>query len=105
MPPADETRPDLQRTRRAVRVSIIGRVQGVWFRGWTVDEAERRGLDGWVRNRSDGSVEALFAGARDAVDDMVVACHRGPDMAHVMGVSVGPATDPGSTGFRQQPTL
>ena len=102
---ADETRPASPEPRRAVRVSITGRVQGVWFRGWTVDEAQRRGLDGWVRNRRDGSVEALFAGAPEAVDDMVAACHRGPGMAHVMGVSVGPAADPGSTGFRQQPTF
>ena len=45
-----------------VRVVISGRVQGVWYRGWTVDEARARGLDGWVRNRRDGSVEAVFQG-------------------------------------------
>ena len=46
----------------ALRVVIEGRVQGVWFRAWTVEAASGRGLDGWVRNRRDGTVEALFAG-------------------------------------------
>ena len=50
--------------RRAVRVRIAGRVQGVNFRAWTRDEAERLGLDGWVRNEADGSVTALLAGSR-----------------------------------------
>ena len=45
------------------RVVISGRVQGVWYRGWVVDEALARGLDGWVRNRRDGTVEAVFQGA------------------------------------------
>ena len=58
-------------------VRIEGRVQGVWFRGWTVDDATRLKLDGWVRNRRDGSVEALFAGRAQAVDKMLAACRRG----------------------------
>jgi acylphosphatase len=47
---------------RAAHVRIVGRVQGVGYRAWTVDEARRRGLSGWVRNRSDGDVEAVFSG-------------------------------------------
>ena len=50
-----------------VRVRISGRVQGVWYRGWTVDEARRLGLSGWVRNRRDGSVEAVFSGPEHVV--------------------------------------
>ncbi len=69
-----------------VRVRIEGRVQGVWFRGWTIEEARHRGLDGWVRNRVDGSVEALFSGSQEAVEAMIAACHRGPAAARVSSV-------------------
>jgi acylphosphatase len=89
---------------RAVAVRIEGRVQGVWYRGWAVDEAERRGLCGWVRNRSDGSVEALFIGPEALVADMVEACRRGPPAARVSNVVETPAQDDGSQGFRQRAT-
>jgi acylphosphatase len=89
---------------RAVRVRIEGRVQGVWYRGWTVAEAERRGLRGWVRNRSDGSVEALLIGTDTAVADMIAACRRGPPAARVGAVIERPAQDDGSPDFRQRPT-
>ena len=91
--------------RKSVRVVILGRVQGVFFRGWTMDRAEVRGLDGWVRNRTDGSVEALFAGPAEAVDHMVEACRRGPGHAKVTQVYVEPADDPGAVGFEQRPTV
>jgi len=91
-------------TEKAVRVVIEGRVQGVWFRAWTAQEAGRRGLRGWVRNRRDGSVEALFAGAAAQVDDMVAACRQGPPAAQVENVGVYPADDPGAGGFRHLPT-
>ena len=84
----------------AVRAIIRGRVQGVWFRGWTIQEASRRGLDGWVRNCRDGSVEAVFAGESDLVDDMITACHRGPSQARVVEVSVAACGDPVEPGFR-----
>ncbi len=81
-------------------------MQGVWFRGWTVDEARARGLDGWVRNRRDGSVEALFAGPPASVADMINACRIGPPSAEVATVEVGErAADPGATGFHQAPTV
>ena len=89
---------------RAVGVRIEGRVQGVWYRGWAVAEAGRRGLRGWVRNRSDGSVEALFVGPAAAVTDMIEACRRGPPAARVSAVVERPAKDDGSPGFRQRPT-
>jgi acylphosphatase len=88
----------------AVAVRISGRVQGVWYRGWTVGEARRRGLRGWVRNRGDGSVEALFVGAAEAVEAMVAACRRGPPAAEVETVARAPAADDGSPGFDQRPT-
>ena len=72
---------------RCVRVRVEGRVQGVWFRAWTVQEASRRGLAGWVRNRRDGSVEAVFAGPQGQVDDMVAACRRGPPAAQVTNLT------------------
>lgn len=88
----------------AVRVVIRGRVQGVWYRGWTVDEATRRGLRGWVRNRRDGTVEALFAGPRDKVEAMIDACRDGPPAARVDGVERHAAEAAGVQGFDQLPT-
>jgi acylphosphatase len=88
-----------------VLVRITGRVQGVWFRGWTVDEAIRLKLDGWVRNRRDGSVEALFAGPTQAVDRMIAACRRGPPAASVDNVTVSPTDPPAEPGFRQRSSV
>jgi acylphosphatase len=73
---------------RAVLVRISGRVQGVGFRAWTVEEARRRDLSGWVRNTPNGDVEALFSGPAATVDAMVELCRRGPQSAHVDRVSV-----------------
>ena len=87
-----------------VRVVVSGRVQGVWYRGWTVDEALARGLDGWVRNRRDGSVEAVFQGPAAAVAEMVAACHQGPPMARVMAVETHANEDPVAPGFEQLPS-
>jgi acylphosphatase len=80
-------------------VRIEGRVQGVWFRGWTVQEAIRRGLGGWVRNRRDGSVEALFAGPKPALDAMLEACWQGPPSARVSSVTYKPTDPPERAGF------
>ena len=68
---------------KTVRVTVSGRVQGVAYRYWTQSEAVRRQLAGVVRNRCDGSVEAIFSGVASQVDDMVVACETGPPMAIV----------------------
>ncbi len=88
-----------------VRVVISGRVQGVWYRGWVVDEALARGLDGWVRNRRDGTVEAVFQGAPAAVAEMVAACRQGPPMARVTAVETHPHGDPAAPGFTQAPSV
>jgi acylphosphatase len=64
-------------------VIIRGRVQRVGYRAWTEHMALQRGLEGWVRNRADGSVEAVFSGPVAVVEAMVEACSRGPPGAHV----------------------
>ena len=84
----------------AVHVVISGRVQGVWFRGWTIQEATARGLAGWVRNRRDGTVEAVFAGDAAAVDAMIDACRRGPPMARVTDLERAPYDGDVGGGFR-----
>jgi acylphosphatase len=84
---------------RAVHVVIRGRVQGVGFRAWVEDEAEARALSGWVRNRREGTVEAVFAGDAAAVDAMVAACRVGPRAAAVDDVRVGDYAGPSLTGF------
>jgi len=92
------------RERIARRVTVAGRVQGVWFRGWTVENAQSRGLHGWVRNRKDGSVEACFAGPPELVEDMIEACRNGPPTARVDALVAEPAEDEGWTRFAQLPT-
>ena len=91
-------------TDKAVRARIIGRVQGVWYRGWTVDQAVRLGLAGWVRNRRDGSVEALFSGPADVVDAMIALSADGPPAARVDAVEVELEEEFSGTGFVQKPS-
>ena len=89
---------------KSVLVRIRGRVQGVWFRRWTEETARAASLAGWVRNRRDGSVEALFGGPADAVDRMVVLCGIGPKLAKVTSVDQEPADPPDSPQFLVLPT-
>ena len=71
-----------------VHVLIEGRVQGVFFRASTRDEARARGLAGWVRNRADGRVEAVFEGDKAVVDNMLAWCRKGPPYAYVDHVDI-----------------
>jgi acylphosphatase len=87
-----------------VRVVIHGRVQGVWFRAWTREQASLLGLDGWVRNRRDGTVEALFAGEDGKVEEMIALCGDGPPRAKVTEVQRFTAVSPREPGFHQLPT-
>lgn len=100
MPPKPDT--------KTVRLRIHGRVQGVFYRAWTVGEAEARGLSGWVRNRSDGTVEAVVSGRADKVDDLIAACRLGPPRAAVAAIDVLAAMESEAetygSGFRQGPT-
>ena len=86
------------------RLVVTGRVQGVWFRGWTVDQAVALGLDGWVRNRRDGSVEILVSGPDAAVEALIGRCRQGPPAARVDAVAVIEAEAPVAPGFTQRPT-
>jgi acylphosphatase len=87
----------------AVEVRITGRVQGVWFRGWTRREARALGLAGWVRNEPDGSVRALFIGPSPAVEAMLGRCYDGPPLARVDAVSAAPVDPvPDLTDFRAE---
>ncbi len=90
-------------TRRCVLVRITGRVQGVGFRAWTQMEARRLGLNGWVRNRPGGVVEAVIAGSEEAVSAMLDAFMSGPDSAVVDEVIWELADDEGPGGFRILP--
>ena len=74
--------------RQRRRVVVHGEVQGVFFRDSTREEAERRGVSGWVTNRSDGAVEAVFEGTPRAVDALVELCRSGPGRARVDSVEV-----------------
>lgn len=77
----------------AYSIRVTGHVQGVAYRAWARSEARLLGLRGWVRNRGDGSVEALVAGPEDKVDEMVAAMSEGPGAARVTDVWTEP-TDP-----------
>ena len=89
---------------RSVRLVISGRVQAVGYRAWTIDMAVRLGVRGWVRNRTDRTVEALAIGDDDAVAAMIEACRQGPPAARVTEVAVSEVEDDGSRGFTARPT-
>ncbi len=88
-----------------VHIIISGRVQGVWFRGWTAKQAEALQIRGWVRNRTDGTVEAVFAGAQHHIDEMIRRCQSGPPLARVSHIDVEPVDDEGFVGFEKRPTV
>ena len=85
---------------RCVRVRISGRVQGVFFRASCARLADELGLSGWVRNRPDGDLEAVFQGSDPAVEDMVAWCREGPPHARVDAVDVWEEEPVLQTGFR-----
>ncbi len=102
--------PDDEIERMALHVRIRGTVQGVYFRGWIVEQATRRGLRGWVRNRSDGSVEAVFAGEMEAVRAMAKSCWQGPPAAKVSHIvqipgEFKPTDEDFPQDFKQLPTV
>ena len=88
-----------------VRLRIEGLVQGVGFRAFVEREARSRGLDGWVRNRRDGGVEAVLAGAAGQVEDMVAICRQGPRGSRVDMVKVLYAGEAVAQGFEVRPTV
>ncbi|MGF1474051.1 MAG: acylphosphatase [Geminicoccaceae bacterium] len=86
----------------AKRLVIHGRVQGVWFRAWTVKAAYALGVTGWVRNLSDGTVEAHVEGSPEAVEALIVKCHKGPPLAQVSRIDQELASPLNRTGFNQR---
>lgn len=87
--------------RKALRLRITGRVQGVSFRYWTREQAERLGVSGWVRNEPDGSVEAVIAGTEAAIDEMARLLGQGPPAASVSNVeAIKEDLDTVEPGFR-----
>jgi acylphosphatase len=89
---------------RTVRVRIEGSVQGVGFRYWAEQAASSLGLSGWVRNRRDGGVEAVFSGAPDDVAQMIERCYAGPAAARVRFVKVLEEGETPAPGFSVLPT-
>ena len=89
---------------RSVRVIIEGRVQGVGYRYWTERVARELGLDGWVRNRRDGSVEAVFSGPPDDVGEMLDRCREGTASAAVTSVRIVEEGGEAPDGFEVLPT-
>lgn len=83
-----------------VRIVARGRVQGVWFRDGCRDQARLAGVSGWVRNRNDGTVEAVFEGPAAAVDALVAWCGIGPAGSRVTDVAVHREAPIGEAGFR-----
>lgn len=93
-------------TNRTVHVRIEGRVQGVGYRAWTEDAAAELALRGWVRNRRDGSVEAIFSGTPGAIADMLERCKSGPRHARVDAVIANDRPEPADlpAAFEFRPT-
>jgi acylphosphatase len=89
----------------SIRLRILGRVQGVWYRGWATRRARELELSGWVRNRQDGSVEALLCGDESRVRAMIEQCRTGPPAARVERVIEEPVEERSGGGFRQLPTV
>jgi acylphosphatase len=87
------------------RLFVHGRVQGVFYRGWAVEQAGALGLAGWVRNRTDGSVEMLVHGDAHWVEDMVARCHQGPPAARVDRVEVAEDAEEAPAHFEERPTV
>ncbi len=85
----------------AKRLVIAGRVQGVGYRAWMVYKAGQLGISGWVRNRPDGTVEALIAGEVASVEELSRLCRRGPRMATVSSIDEDLAEPPDDPGFHQ----
>lgn len=90
---------------QSTHVIISGRVQGVSYRAWTVTTAKKFGLNGWVRNCSDGTVEAVFSGDKSSIEAMLEICYEGPAFASVTSVVSRVYDEPVETGFFQLETV
>jgi acylphosphatase len=89
----------------ALRLRVEGFVQAVGYRHFAIGEATRLGLDGWIRNRTDGTVEILVSGPTKAVETFVAAAMRGPTGSRVKNVELHNAEPPAEKGFRRRPSV
>ena len=89
----------------ACRLIIHGRVQGVWFRDWTVKVARELNLRGWARNRRDGTVEVQVEGDTDAIERYITVAHDGPPAADVTSIERHDAASEENEGFTKRPTI
>ena len=87
------------------RLRIKGQVTGVGFREWVIEEANARKLNGWVRNRSDGTVEMVISGPDDIIKQMLSRCTQGPDAAQVTNIDILREDQLPAPGFKRQATL
>jgi acylphosphatase len=87
------------------RLRIKGQVTGVGFREWAIEEANARQLNGWVRNRSDGTVEMVISGPDDIIKQMLSRCTQGPEAAQVTNIDILREDQLPAAGFKRQPTL
>lgn len=92
-------------SRGTIHIRVTGRVQGVGYRAFVEGEAVARGLSGWVRNRRDGSVEAVFSGEAAVVEAMLDACRRGPRHAVVEAVTILGEAEPQDGPFLVAPSF
>jgi acylphosphatase len=89
----------------SLRLRIEGHVQAVGYRNFMIEEARKLGVDGWVRNRSDGSVEALVSGETKAVEALIAACARGPEGTRIKHIDMETVETPAEKGFSRRPSL
>ncbi len=88
-----------------LRLRIEGFVQAVGYRNFVIDEARRLGVEGWIRNRSDGTVEALASGDTKTVEAFVAVCMRGPPGCRVKNIDLHPADAPAERGFHRRSSV
>lgn len=84
---------------KRVHVYVSGKVQGVYYRKFTQENAEERGVNGWVRNLPDGRVEAVFEGEKESIQELLERCRDGPDMAVVENIKLNWGEPEGLDGF------
>jgi acylphosphatase len=89
----------------SMNIRVEGQVQGCGFRDWAVGQATDFGLRGWVRNRSDGTVEAVAFGPRTDVEAFITNCMKGPPAARVTAINVEAAATPEGAGFTRRATV
>jgi len=89
----------------SLRLKIEGSVQAVGYRNFAIDAARALGLDGWIRNRSNGEVEVLVSGENGAVEKFIAACARGPAGSQVKSIGMEKADPPEEKGFARRPSV